>query len=145
MARPTITQLQDLTLAYVEADGGFSGAGSAFDLLEGRMETLRGRKMYGVVYFDDPVRYLACLLLDDENVDDLGLERTIVSGGGYARVLIRDWETKISELPEVVSRLQTDIVRAGLVVDPQRPMLEYYRRIDELLIMLPVLPESGST
>jgi hypothetical protein len=143
VALPAVKQLQDLTFAYVEADGGFSGAGPAFDLLESRMETLRGRKMYGVVYLEDPIRYLACLLLADEKADDLGFERTMVPGGGYARALVRDWETRISELPDIVSRLQTDIVGAGLSVDPHRPMLEYYRRIDELLIMLPVLTDSG--
>jgi DNA gyrase inhibitor GyrI len=99
--------------------------------------------MYGVVYPGDPVRYLACFLLDDENPDDLGFERTTVPGGRYARTLVKDWETRIPELPTIVSQLESDIEGSGLMVDPDRPSLEYYRRIDELLIMLPVISERG--
>ncbi len=99
--------------------------------------------MYGVVYPGDPVRYLACLLLDGEEADDLGLERIMVPGGKYARTLVRDWESRISELPAIVGQLHSDIKGSGLAVDPDRPSLEHYRRIDELLIMLPVLPDKG--
>lgn len=101
--------------------------------------------MYGVVYPGDPVRYLACLLLDDESADDLGFERTTVPGGRYAHTLVRDWESRISELPAVVSQLESDIVLSGFAVDRDRPWLEFYRRIDELLVMLPFLPEGNQT
>jgi hypothetical protein len=143
VARPTVTNLHELAFAYVKAVDGFAGAGAAFDQLEGRMDTLRGRKMYGVVYPGDPIRYLACLLLDDENADDLGFERTTVPAGRYAHTLVRDWESRISELPAIVSQLESDIKVSGLTVDRDRPWLEFYRRIDELLVMLPVLPEGN--
>ena len=143
MAGPILIDVPELTLAYVEAVGGFTGAGTAFDQLERRMSTLRGQKMYGVVYPGDPVRYLACLLLDNEDSVDLGLERTTVPAGRYARTLVRDWATRIPELPSIVDRLQTDIADAGLAVDPDRPMLEYYRRVDELLMMVPVHPDEA--
>jgi DNA gyrase inhibitor GyrI len=97
--------------------------------------------MYGVVYPGDPVRYFACLLLDDENADELGLEHTRVPAGQYAQTLVRDWESRISELPAIVSQLESDIEVSGLAVDRDRPWLEFYRRIDELVVMLPILPE----
>jgi hypothetical protein len=137
MAGPTLTDIPELTLAYVEAIGGFTGAGAAFDRLERRMSTLRGQKMYGVIYPGTPVRYLAGLLVNQDG-DGLGLERTTVPAGRYARTLVRHWETRIPELPSIVGRLQSDVVGAGLVLDPDRPMVEYYRRIDELLMMVPV-------
>jgi hypothetical protein len=137
MAEPTVTDIPELTLAYVEAVGGLSGAGTAFDELERRMSTLRGQKMYGVIHSGDPIRYLAGFLLNHDS-DDLGLERITVPAGRYARTLVRHWETRIPELPSIVGRLQSDVVGAGLAVDPDRPMLEYYRRIDELLVMVPV-------
>lgn len=143
VAGPSVTHLPDQTFAYVEAVDGFTGAGAAFDRLESRMETLRGRKMYGVVFPGDPVRYLACVLLDGQEADDLGLERTTVPGGKYARTLVRDWESRISELPAIVGQLHSDIKASGLEVDPDRPSLEYYRRIDELLIMLPLLSDKS--
>jgi hypothetical protein len=141
VARPIVTNLHELAFAYVQAVDGFAGAGAAFDQLEGRMDTLRGRKMYGVVYPGDPVRYLACLLLDDEHADDLGFERTTVPGGRYAQALVKEWGSRISELPAIVSQLESDIKVSGLAIDRDRPWLEFYRRIDELLVMLPVLPE----
>jgi hypothetical protein len=101
------------------------------------MSTLRGQKMYGVIYPGDPVRYLAGFLLNDDS-DDLGLERTTVPAGRYARTLVRHWETRISELPSIVGRLQSDVVEVGLALDPDGPMLEYYRRRHELLMMIPV-------
>ena len=137
MAELTVTDIPELTLAYVEAVGGLTGAGAAFDELERRLSTLRGQKMYGVIYSGEPVRYLAGLLLDADS-DDLGLDRTTVPAGRYARTLVRHWETRIPELPSIVERLQSDVVGAGLAVDQDRPMLEYYRRIDELLMMVPV-------
>jgi hypothetical protein len=54
--------------------------------------------------------------------------------------LVKDWESRISELPAIVSQLESDIKVSGLAVDQDRPWLEFYRRIDELLVMLPVLP-----
>jgi hypothetical protein len=143
VAVPTLTDVPELTLACVEAVGGLPGAGAAFDQLEHRMSTLRGHKMYGVVYPGDPVRYLAGVLLDDDGADDLGLGRTTVPAGWYSRTLVRDWEGRIPELPAIVGRLQSDMAGAGLDVDPDRPMLEYYRRRDELLMMVPVRSDHG--
>ena len=63
-----------------------------------------------------------------------------VPGGLYGRRLIRDWENKISILPEIFDQLQTDLLEAGFLRDVSRPSLEFYRRSNELLIMVPVLP-----
>jgi hypothetical protein len=145
VTRPTLTDLPQLAFAYVEAVNGFAGATAAFDQLEGRMDTLRGRKMYGVVYPGDPARYLACVLLDNENADDLGFQRTTVPGGRYAHTLVRDWQSRIPELPAIVSQLESDIKVSGLARNQDRPWLEFYRRIDELLVMLPVLPEGNQS
>jgi hypothetical protein len=42
--------------------------------LESRMSSLRGRKMYGVFYGQGPEEiYYACVKLDDEHDDDMGL------------------------------------------------------------------------
>lgn len=144
MARPTVTVLQEMTFASVEAEDGFAGARAAFDRLEGRMDTLRGGKMYGVIYPGEPVRYLACLLLDEEHPDDLGLERITVPGGRYARTLVRDWGSRIPELPTIVGQLESDIGHSGLEIDRTRPWLEFYRRIDELLVLLPVAAEGAT-
>ncbi len=106
--------------------------------LEERMESLRGSKMYGLLYPGEPPAYYACLRLDGDQADDLGFDHAEVPGGRYGRKLVRDWENKLSELPGIFDHLRTDLVEAGFLVDVTRPSLEFYRRSNELLIMVPV-------
>jgi hypothetical protein len=98
--------------------------------------------MYGVLYPGDPVEYFACLKLEGDRSDVLGLELAEVPGGPYGRRLIRDWESKISELPEIFDRLNEDLADGSFLIDATRPSLEFYRRSNELVIMMPVVPGS---
>ncbi len=141
----TVTEEQPFEVARVEAEGGATGADAAFVHLEGRMQTLEGRRMYGVMYRGDPERYFACVRLERHADDDLGFERAIVPGGRYGQRLVRDWEVKIPEFPRIVDALHADLVDAGYLEDTSRPSIEYYRRSDELLIMVPVLRVDDET
>ncbi len=111
--------------------------------LEERMDSLRGSRMYGLLYPGEPTTYYACVRLDDDDFDDLGFDRAEVPGGLFGRKLVRGWEDKISELPEIFDHLQADLLEAGFLRDATRPSLEFYRRSNELLIMMPVLPGPG--
>jgi hypothetical protein len=97
--------------------------------------------MYGLLYPGEPLTYFACLRLDSDVSDDLGFDRAEVPGGLYGRRLVRDWENRLSDLPGIFDQLQADLIEAGFLVDVTRPSLEFYRRSNELLIMMPVLPE----
>lgn len=140
MGSPTVLPEASFQVARVQALGGPDGASEAFMRLEERMESLRGSRMYGLLYPGEPTAYYACLRLDDNLSEDLGFERAEVPGGLYGRRLVRDWENKISVLPEFFDQLQADLIEAGFLRDVNRPLLEFYRRSDELLIMVPVLP-----
>jgi DNA gyrase inhibitor GyrI len=144
VTQPIVIEEAEFEVARVEADGGPSGAAAAFGLLEERMQTLRGRKMYGVLYPGDPERYFACLRLDAEDPDALGFDRAIVPGGHYGRRLVRDWSAKVHELPDIFGALHSDLVASGYLIDPSRPLIEFYRRSDELTVMMPVLAVTGS-
>jgi hypothetical protein len=143
MTSPIVVEESGFEVARVEAVGGTAGAGAAFDRLEERMESLRRRKMYGVFYPGDPCRYFACLRLETDISDDLGFERAMVPGGLFGRRLIHDWKSKISELPQLFDWLHADLNGVGYVTDLSRPCIEFYRRLDELVIMVPVV--RGST
>jgi DNA gyrase inhibitor GyrI len=95
--------------------------------------------MYGILYPGHPDRYFACLRLGNEQSDDLGLERAIVPGGLYGRSHVRDWNTRIQELPRLFDALHAALVGSGYLIDRARPLIEYYRRIDALTIMIPVM------
>lgn len=69
--------------------------------------------------------YYACLRLDDNHSDDLGFDRPEVPGGLYWRTFVRDWESKIFELPEIFDRLQADLLKVGFVRDVTRPSWEF--------------------
>ena len=143
MGAPTVLTEKPFEVARVQAPGGPEGAPEAFMRLEERMDSLRGSRMYGLLYPGEPTAYYACLRLDDDHSDDLGFDRAEVPGGLYGRRLVRDWEDKISELPEIFDHLQADLLEAGFLRDFTRPSLEFYRRSNELLIMMPVLPGLG--
>ena len=142
MGRPTVQLESPFQVARIRAIGGSAGAPEAFRELEDRMDSLRGSKMYGVLYPGDPLEYFACLKLEGDRFDGLGLELAEVLGGLYGRRLIRDWESKISELPQIFDRLNDDLADASFLIDATRPSLEFYRRSNELVIMMPVVPGS---
>jgi hypothetical protein len=142
VTRPTVVDEPEFVVARVEAEGGPAGAGAAFDLLESRLPSLRGRRMYGVLYMGymgETERYFACLRLTDQELDGFGFERSSVPGGPYGRRLVRDWTSKLDELPSIFDLLMADLVAAGHSIDRSRPLIEYYRRADELAVMVPVL------
>jgi hypothetical protein len=141
MSRPTVQNEETFHVARVQAVGGPAGAREAFRRLEERMESLRGSKMYGCLYPGEPPAYFACLRVDGDHSDGPGLDHAEVPGGLYGRKLVSDWENKLCELPGIFDQLKADLREAGFLVDVIRPSLEFYRRSDELLIMVPVLGE----
>jgi hypothetical protein len=141
MGRPTVQIEETFRVARVQAVGGPAGAPEAFRRLEEPMESLRGSKMYGCLYPGEPPTYFACLRIDGDQSDCLGFDHAEVPGGLYGRKMVSEWGSKIRELPGIFDRLKADLTEAGFLVDLTRPSLEFYRRSDELLIMVPVLRE----
>ncbi len=76
MNKINISPMKEVTVARVESESGPSGAKKAFDLLESKMDGLRGRKMYGVFY-PQKNEYFACVKLDDQFSDDMGLKKAL--------------------------------------------------------------------
>ena len=95
---------------------------------------LRGRKFYGVFYPDQPA-YAACVAIaKGDDPEALGFERTTIPGGTYLRMRIR------GEPPELYSQIGpgfAELLNAGQV-DDSRPSVEFYRRHDEIDLLLPV-------
>lgn len=143
MGRPTVQLESSFQVARIRAIGGPAGAPDAFREPEDRMDSLRGSKMYGVLYpGGDPLEYFACLKLEGDRSDGLGLELAEVPGGLYGRRVIRDWESKTSELPQMFDRLNEDLSDGSFLIDATRPSLEFYRRSNKLVLMMPVVPGS---
>ena len=139
MAKLNVTRLEDIIVARVRAEGGPAGPKRAFDELESRMSSLHGRKMYGVFYGSGPEEtYYACVKLDDEHEDDMGFERGTIPGGRYARRRVDDWAGNEEQLAKRFEELEKHCVEAGLELDPDRPGIEFYRSMRDMVIMVPV-------
>jgi len=116
-----------------KAIGGPAGAKEAFDRLESKLKSLRGRRFYGA-YDRIKGEYRACVeATPSEEAVSLGLESWIIPGGRYITLKVGDWNSRIPQLPRLF-----DEMGIGRLVDPTRPSLEYYRSQSELVLYLPV-------
>jgi DNA gyrase inhibitor GyrI len=92
----------------------------------------RGRKAYG--YWDpDTFEYRACYSLEEsDDPEALGLRHTVLPGGRYRRARLQgdDVYGKIGQT--------FDALAEGADIDDRRPWIEFYRRHDEVEVLLPI-------
>ena len=140
----TYVELQEIPVLRVKADMKRKGPSAAFNLLESKLPTLKGRKFYGTFQpRPDGEEYYACVArIDSDDPEKMGLETGVIPGGLYARRRFPDWEKNLSKLPATFE----EMARTN-DVDPSRPSLEFYRSQAELLLFLPVRthPPIGAT
>ena len=108
----------------------------AWERLE-RLVGTRGRKFYGAFYPRDK-EYRVCVELQErDDPERLELERGTLPGGRYLRARLR------GEPPEVYDRIGPtfEALLAANASDETRPSLEFYRRRDEIDLLLPVSGE----
>jgi hypothetical protein len=124
---------------FVAAEGDprvvAGAAQQAFSELESRLGPLRGRRFFGVF---DPVssEYLACVQTrDGDDSRALGLTETVIPGGAYLRA------TVTGEPPAVYARIAPtfDELEKHANPDSDRPLIEFYRRHDEIDLLVPVV------
>lgn len=126
----------DITVMYLQTvDGDGPAIGAAWDRLED-LVGLHGRRFLGV--FDTTAGwYRTCVqVVDEDDPAALGLPTTVIPGGTYLRATLR------GEQPAVYDRLAStyaDLQRSG-ALDPTRPGIEYYRRHDQIDVLMPMLP-----
>jgi hypothetical protein len=130
---------QDVQVMRVRADLKGKGPPEAFNQLESKLPTLRGRKFYGS-YRRTPQgeEYYACVArVESDNPEAMGLETGTLPGGRYARRKVVDWERVIAEgrLPGIIAEA---IEAHGEELDPGRFCLEFYRSQDEMVLLVPV-------
>jgi hypothetical protein len=102
-----------------------------------RLEELvstRGRKFYGAL--DPPTGdYWACVeMKEGDDAAALGLELGVLPGGRYLRARIR------GEAPAIYERIAPtfNTLERSVASDPTRPEIEYYRKRDEIDLLVPI-------
>ena len=129
--------LEDIKVMFVVATGGLEGAKEAFDRLEARLPSLKGRKFYGT-YLNGEYRAGVALQADDDPAS-LGLETWVIPGGAFARRKMTNWSARIPEIGETFQAMA-----AEYPADPTRPSVEFYRSLKELILFLPITLTPGS-
>jgi hypothetical protein len=123
---------------FVAAEGGprvvADAAQRAFSELESRIGSLRGRHFFGVF---DPAssEYLACVQTrDGDDPAALGLRETVLPGGAYLRA------TLTGQPPAVYALIAPtfDELETHAHPDSDRPLIEFYRRHNEIDLLVPV-------
>ena len=96
--------------------------------------SLKGRKFYGA--FDATTReYWVCVKREEgDEPGALGLEEGVLPGGRYARVRLK------GDPPAVHGLIRPAFERLWerSDADPSRPSIEFYRRSDEIDLLLPI-------
>jgi len=110
--------------------------GPAFQRLEELVGT-RGRKFFGAFYPREK-EYRACVQLQEfDDPSAFGLETGTLPGGRYLRERIR------GEPPALYERIGPTFeeLLKHATSDETRPSIEFYRRFDEIDLLLPVADE----
>jgi len=125
--------LPEVQVLYVESATGLAGASEAFDRLEARFPSLKGRKFYGT--FQPPAGpYRACTAVEPgDDATALGLPTWVIPGGEYSRQKLLDWQAQISEIGKTFQSMAAEGER-----DSSRPSIEFYRSEKELVLFLPM-------
>ena len=103
----TEIQLEDISVMRVVAKGGPSGARAAFDELESKLPSLRGRKFYGTYHEGE---YRACVAMNEgDSPHAMELITWVIPGGRYLREKVDDWEQKVEHSLQYLNRWQAPI------------------------------------
>lgn len=122
----------EIKVMYVKSEKGVRGAVAAFDALEAKLMTLKGRKFYGVAWSSG--EYWACVaLIPDDQPQGLGLEVGTIPGGKYAQKRIHNWEKHASRIGQGFQELVK-----GNDVDDVRPSIEFYHGMNYIVARVPV-------
>jgi len=123
----------EVPVLFVRAEGGPAGSAAAFEDLEGRLPTLRGRKFLATCRGGE---YRACVKTrEEDDPEAMGLETGVIPGGLYARRRLEGGPENIAATFDAMAEEHPQ--------DTSRPCIELYRRHDEVILFLPIRKANG--
>ena len=134
--KATIVNQPEMELVVCQATEFPAGIKDSWSRLESRLESLKGRKFYGLTYFEGGqlVYYAGLEPVDGEEITSLGFPTLTLKGGRYARVKLMDWTEHADEIGPIFDELMDRYKK-----DPGGPTIEFYRSQKELHLMIPIL------
>jgi hypothetical protein len=138
--RVDTTDREDLPVIYVASPGGPEDIRGAAQRAWGDLEAVlhpKGRKAFGY-WLPEQREYRACFSLQEgDDAEVLGLRQSVIPGGRYRRARLKG-EDLYGKIGPTFGELAKDAP-----IDDTRPWLEFYRREDEVDVLVPIEPETG--
>lgn len=132
----SIVNQPDIELIVCRADEFPAGIKDSWERLESKLASLKGRKFYGLTYFEEGqlVYYAGLQPVDDVEIKALGFPTMMLKGGKYARVKLMDWNNHADKIGPIFDELMEAYKK-----DPSGPTVEFYRSHTELHLMIPII------
>jgi hypothetical protein len=134
MPEGTVVDRPEVEVLYLSVEDNVAAMQKGWATLEAAVGSLRGRRFYGAFY-PSTKEYRVCVEpREDDDAVALGLERGSLEGGRYLRVRLK------GEPPGVYSEIGSTFAELARRSDAHqsRPSIEFYRRYDEIDLLLPV-------
>jgi hypothetical protein len=106
-----------------------------------RLVGVRGRRMYARADLTRNTYTVCTPIREDDDPESLGLQRGTLRGGPYLR-------GRLAGEPSVIfSRIEKGMteLRALMPMDQTRPLVEFYRRHNEVELWVPILASHAAT
>lgn len=131
----TVVKMPDLLLAVCKAHSFPDGITDAWNRLEARIPSLKGRRFYGLTTCEggELVYYAAVKVGSEDEAASLGFPAMRVRGGRCVLVKLMDWPNRVGEISAIFDELMRNFPMA-----PNAPTLEYYRSQSELHLLVPL-------
>ncbi len=131
----TFVEQPNIQLVVCRATEFPAGIKDSWDRLEAKLDSLKGRKFYGLTYYENGqlVYYAGLEPLNEEEISQLGFPTLMMKGGKYARVKLMDWTNHTDEIGPILEDLMEAYKK-----DPNGPTIEFYRSQSELHLMIPL-------
>jgi hypothetical protein len=129
----TVVQRDEVRVMFLRTADSLAAIEEAWDRFESVVPP-KGRKFYGA-FHAAPKEYWVCVEpVEGDDPVRLGLEMGVLPGGRYLRTTLR------GEPPEVYRRIAPtfDELIKDAAVDESRPGIEFYRRGNEIDLLLPI-------
>jgi hypothetical protein len=122
-------------MIWLSLSTGPEGSGEAFNTLESRFPSLKGRKFYATFQYSNGP-YRACTAIEEgDDPAALGFETRVIPGGRYARRKLENRTEPPWDIPNVFAALCGEYTEC---IDQRRPSIEFYKSQKELILLLPV-------
>lgn len=134
LGRIDVVTLKDMPALSRDVALDIATVQAAWQDFENAFDSLRGRKMMGLVYSHERVYRLSSVRLDRDGSIPLGLDETVIPGGRYLRLRLR------GDAPAIYGSIADvfEVLFQRADHDPLRPHMEYYRREGEVDCLVPI-------